>query len=485
MKNKTAALIFSGLVGIIAIVGITQSFYWGDVIHNAMKRYLPFRVDPAFSGGEPIATIVDPPGDDNGAGSLEYPLNPLYAEPHILDLVSYTVRKPQSGVLWSAEENFWQLDLRFGRLPAGDDPFSRIMARIYIDLDGDGKGSSVPLYDSELVAFTTAHPWDIAVEFDGLSGTARIRDSSGTVIGQAGCYPNEERRTLTIRLPLDRSPAATLLSGRPTWHYVTVSAAGLYDEGRILAVKAKSGKNNGGGADSWLTPPLYDILVPEGKSQQRILSGYNEESGRAVTLLPVEISCNSSSEATRDRQSGIPRGTAGPEQPSPDPESIEDPLWKGIALFGLGRTDEAEALLGPLATAAEPSPLALAYYGTLIAQKGGAASTPAEAIAFVWKGYGYLDKAVQSATGADRLHALNCRAAVSMAIPEGIFGMSASGMADYDEIAWMSLDMGDRAGAAEAWHNAARCARQAGREEDAELFTSLGGLIPLPEPGIP
>ena len=69
----------------------------GSAMTRALDSVLHLRVDPKISGGEELARVYDPAGDDRGSGSLAYPTSARFAAPGGLDIVKYLVYEPLVG----------------------------------------------------------------------------------------------------------------------------------------------------------------------------------------------------------------------------------------------------------------------------------------------------------------------------------------------------------------------------------------------------
>ena len=61
-----------------------------------------------------------------------------------------------------------------------------------------------------------------------------------------------------------------------------------------MPVREQAGLRYGGGAESRLTPRVYDYLAPEGTDQFEILSGYNT-SERTCAVVPVRVPLSTTS----------------------------------------------------------------------------------------------------------------------------------------------------------------------------------------------
>jgi hypothetical protein len=285
----------------------------------------------------PLFELDDPRGDDHGDGKLVYP-GGTALQPGELDLLSFSARAERDGT-W-----FVAVFARPVRQPAGEtvdqlgtqlDAVARLgfytfNLDVYIDTDrqpGSGGRITLPGRHAEV---DPASAWERAVVLTPRPHEARgelkrmlMRDLTQELRSGATDLGHAEADALRAQIPADVEqriyfphqvrvrgnqasffvPAA-LLGGpaRPEWSYVVaVSGATLVqslDLGRNLGRDAAmedslmilpvapgrwSDRFGGGREGAPNQPPLVDILVPKGTSQEAILSDFDRD--RPV-LLP-------------------------------------------------------------------------------------------------------------------------------------------------------------------------------------------------------
>ena len=487
------------LFAVVSLFAVPLIFILSDgLLSGLFDSVLHLKVDPRLSGGPALTTFYDPAGDDRGEGDLVYPSSERFM-PGSLDLQKYVVYAPQVNALWSPERDFWQLGITLGSLPNPDGApsgFSLPSIRIYIGTGAPHAGSAggakaPPRADTlrpraELVSFSKG--WDLAIEIDGWRPEARVVTASG-VERSARLLVVPERRTLWLRLPLDLPETERVLDGRPTWHYVLVGASDPVAPSGLLTVKADAGIQSGGGARSSLTPRIYDVLAPSAAAQDAMLSSYDETSFSYALLDPVEAVSGAAGKAGGPDRAALEREAATEAAASAAGEQAEatsalsaatTALERGIALFRLGRVDEAAPLLETEVAKPDVDPVSLAYWASVVAMRGGSSGNPAEAIEAVNKAFALLDRAVAAAESAQAAGAasggsqklitvLMNRASVEVAVPDNVFRKAKAGAADFLRVAeLMAADYPDSPEASAAFVSAAKALEASGDQSGAE-----------------
>jgi hypothetical protein len=291
MKNISKILIPLAALLLAALLPFPYMFQ-GPLL-DRMGKIVRIEVDPRFAGGEVQSRFLDPLDDDHGEGGLLYPDLPAFQGRRVLDIVSYSVRRPVLNTAAGDAPDFWQLDVTFAEIadprkaPLG---FSLPVIHIYIDLDGkEGGSTQTAQADAERVAFDPEHPWDYMIHVDGFAG-----DRKGRIVSFDGAYrrPLEvffvaKTKTVHLRVGLDDPGIKRILDGRPTYHYVIVGACDPHAAGGFMDGAAGA---NGRPA---LAPRVFDWVAPAGSDQGRILSAYDPASGSPAILVPLEAKENS------------------------------------------------------------------------------------------------------------------------------------------------------------------------------------------------
>ncbi len=314
------------------------------LVHAALLATL----SAAARGGDsrPVFVLNDPRGDDRGDGGLIYPRrDDLHSGD--LDLLSVTARALPDGTEFEA--TFARpiqptarrtIDVGGGSLnDIARYNFYTFNLDVYIDTDratGSGSVSTLPGRKAEIdpasawerAICLTPRPNEARVELKRiLTGFAkRERRSRGerTDSAQAKEVEIEVDRDVDTRVFFPNrirvfGPSirffvpASFLGGtaKPTWSYVVaVSGADIYQEldiGAALKISPRDPDNlmilpiapgswsdrfGGGREDDPLQPPLVDIVVPAGRSQEAILKDDDPRANRPVRLpgiVPAEI----------------------------------------------------------------------------------------------------------------------------------------------------------------------------------------------------
>lgn len=448
----------STIIALALLALVPASFVYSSIYGSLVQRLIPIRVAPDLSGGEIELSFLDFIGDDRGAGELTAPLSPVFSEGGGMDILRYTVHRP---LVKSRAESYWQLDVTLAALPnqAGyASGFSQCAIRIYIDVEGQGPGSTEGAdARGELVSFDPSHPWDLAVSLDGAHPKARLRSSDGSLDQSIDYIVSEKKKTIYIRIPLSWPITACLRDGRSSWHYLMVGAWDPYAPGNLMSVKAEAGIGNAGGSRSRYEPKLFDLLCPEGSPQSTILSSWDEGTGSYAVILPVEISKAAIEKkalaGSRLKELKAASDRESKEQALGAKAHNEGQLARGngeeraIALFNLGKRAEAEAAFDMLLRSSPDRCAYIAYKGALVAMKGGERKNPADSVKVVLDAYAYLDRAVELGEAAlkgddlpgqalsDCITARMSRAEVSMGVPESVFKKAALGASDFSRCA--------------------------------------------------
>ena len=295
---------------------------------------------PAFAG-KALFTLSDPRGDDHGDGNLVYPLNEEL-DPGDLDLVSLKAEADGDGTWFEAtfakpvrpparqviDDLGTSLDTvaRYG--------FFTLNLDIYIDTDrvpGSGAVSTLP---GRLAAIDPASAWEKVILLTPRPQEARAelkrmmnraikdemrRDDSTLEEDQAEAMRSqipadvEERIFFPIKIKVRGNRIGFFVPGiflggpaKADWSYVVaVSGADVlasFDlhralgrntgkEEALMIVPISPGtwtdRFGGGRENAEIQPPLVDIIVPEGKKQENVLSDFDQRRQERVVLPGV------------------------------------------------------------------------------------------------------------------------------------------------------------------------------------------------------
>ncbi|MFL6199551.1 MAG: glucodextranase DOMON-like domain-containing protein [Thermoanaerobaculia bacterium] len=295
---------------------------------------------PAFAG-KAIFSLSDPRGDDHGDGNLVYPLNDDL-DPGELDLISLTAEADGDGTTFEAtfakpvrvpgreviDDLGTSLDTiaRFG--------FYTINLDIYIDTDrvpGSGAVSTLPgrlatvdpgsAWEKAIVL--TPRPHDARAELKRMM-TRAIKDEAGK---EDSTLEEGEAESMRAQIPGDMEeriffPTKVRVRGnrisffvpgaflggpaKDTWSYVVaVSGANVlqsFDLSRALGRQSDkeealmilpispgkwTDRFGGGRENAAIQPPLVDIVVPEGRKQENVLTAFDQRRKEPVVLPGV------------------------------------------------------------------------------------------------------------------------------------------------------------------------------------------------------
>jgi hypothetical protein len=295
---------------------------------------------------EPIFTLTDPRGDDNGDGTLRYPVRYYDLAPGDLDILSLSARRVDGGTEFEAtfanrvrptarrtiDIGGTSLDsvARYG--------FYTTNVDIYIDTDGTPGSGAVQTLPGRGAHIAKVNAWEKAISltprpFDAKSTLKRIllKQLKRDLREKEGRVDPEEAQRLRLALPSDIEsriffPNRIRVVGRAirffvpdsflggpaksTWSYVVVvtgtdieqrfdiseqvGVAREADNLFVLPIAPGGREDRFGGAqeDDPLEPPIIDLIVPVGFDQQRILRDYDLRTGKPVQLpgvVPAEF----------------------------------------------------------------------------------------------------------------------------------------------------------------------------------------------------
>ena len=401
--------------------GITLFFINSSIMTNFLGNFL--HVDYSYTGGIVAGDFVDFIGDDDGAGNLRYPTNKSFEE-GALDLVRYTVHQPVTNARWQNSADYWQLDIEYKNGPA----FVRNIM-IYIGIDNIEGGSTESLYENaEKLCFDEKHPWNYAVWLHGEKGT--VYNSDGELLGETETSIMNDDKLIKLRIPLKNKELLKILGATKSYHYVVTGAESQFDRGGFMPVEKRAGLSHGGVKTTkdynTLLPNVYDIL-----GENEALSTWDSETFEKARISPVEVQME---------------GVLNNKKNTKEIEAYIQKVKDIYAQSGMSSniSGDLESNLALYKTKIEENPddyVSLAYYGSLLAMKGGQ-SNVMKAVALVNESYTYLDKAAELAEGKEgEIEVLMNRASVSASVPEQVFGKAESGAEDFMKIISIADDV--------------------------------------------
>jgi hypothetical protein len=507
-RRGLGAILGGGLAGAAllgAAIGVPLFFANSGWIAGRLERLLRIQVDPSFTGGALVAEFPDPLGDDAGPGGYEYPLGQGW-ERGELDLARYAVRAPVTRPVWGPEGAYWQLEASFAKAAStglGGGGFRAPVLHVYICIGGaEARESTESAFgEGELLRFDPSHPWDYVVSADGWSPSGEIRSADGAYRAPVETAWDLARRRLTLRIGLRAAPPllASVIAGRPTWHYVLVGAFDPAREGHFAALREVATLHDGGGAADELCPRAFDLIAPRGRRQAAELSSQDAAAGKAALVFPVQAGgdepiaadpgLRARAEAAAADEAAAAEAARAARLRALPPESAADASLIG-ELFELGLEERCLAAIASDLAAKADDPPALAYRGAIVARRADRAAGLGEKMRLVAEAYRDLDAAValsaRSPRADGRVAALLCRGSVSSAVPNDVFGRAAQGAADFAAAGALAAAAGDSALEAACLADAAAAYDKAGMGEEAAArwatlaeMRRLGGSLRL------
>jgi len=449
-------------IKIITILAVTLVFtipFWfifsNSLLEPLFAKILQIRHDPSMSGGPLIASFYDETNDDNGDGSYEYPYHDLFSEKNLSDIIGYEVYRPL------IEPPIWQVAIILSKIPNiynWESGISGIQIAVFIDIDSkdDIDSENFPIqfeqYKDLNLSFQKNNKPNFMILIDGLK-----RDKAKLIFNDGEIFfidmiLLESEKKIYLQIPLNIRNIQKILDGRETYHYVFSSIQDPLGVNGWLNIRDSASLRSGGGLKWEEGPKIFDLLAPIGFSQKDILSINNTGEDHYIILQPIKVNgfnpnisylkekgSQKDSKALSTIQYLIEKVKEEEEIEKKNAEeefnfklNSSDDVEKLYALFGLSRFDEAKILVKKILEKEEENPIALAYYGSLVAMEGGKTKNPMLAISLVQKAYIYLDKAVDiilkrlndnndQKTIEYAIIVLTNRAVVSSSVPNEIF----------------------------------------------------------------
>jgi carbohydrate-binding DOMON domain-containing protein len=232
---------------------------------------------------EEIFSMEDPAYDDNGDGDYAYPLGSRYS-PGIFDLTGFRVLKENGRVYFELKYRDlaeWEKSSEWG--------FGGTYTRIAIDCRSRGGGNfgrdAHATLSGNCDCLINISDCGILLWWQGRIAGLLKRIPSDKKLGDS----ESERITFSVPYSMMEEP-------RKNWKY-TVAVGGCFKGGKRLfdgtgllveVGESPSEETGGGGLDTDINPNIYDILLPPGKDQERILGSYDTKTGVLVVLPMLE-----------------------------------------------------------------------------------------------------------------------------------------------------------------------------------------------------
>jgi glucoamylase len=228
-------------------------------------------------GGSTVLDVSDPPGDDNGPGTYQYPTDSAF-QPGAFDLTRFQVLS--DGTTAYLRATIANLTPTFGQVDGAQ------LLDVYVHVPGAATTSTAAAFLTRNYTIASSGAWSQRLEVQGFVPPV-WKDASGNSVGTAQVLASQSDGTITIALP--ESVFGTPGSG---WGFAVVLTGqdGFSpDQARGFAPTAQPflfgvcmplGSQPICSADPATVPKAVDVITPAGVSQAKELD---------PTLGPVVI----------------------------------------------------------------------------------------------------------------------------------------------------------------------------------------------------
>jgi glucoamylase len=244
--------------------------------------YAQVTVTGDVTGGTTVLNVTDPPGDDNGPGTYQYP---TAADFHAgaFDLTGFQVITDGTTVYLRA--SLANLDPTFGAA------FGAQLLDVYVRNPAAGQTSTQAAFASRNYAIAASGAWSELVEAQGFAAP-KWTDAAGNPAGTAVMVADQASKTVTIALP-----QAQFGTPGPGWAFtVVLTGQDGFSPDQARAFTATAGAFSFGvcavggaspvcSADPGTVPRAMDVLTPAGVSQATEL----DPTPGPVIIQPVPV----------------------------------------------------------------------------------------------------------------------------------------------------------------------------------------------------
>ena len=234
------------------------------------------------TSGTTVLNVTDPPGDDNGPGTYQYPTASDF-HAGAFDLTNFQVIS--DGTTAYLKATLANLDPTFGS------DFGAQLLDVYVHTPGASQTSTQAAYASRNYTIAPGGAWSERVEAQGFASPAWV-DASGNQVGTASMLVDDANRTVTIALPEAQfgTPGSgwafsVVLTGQdgfsPDQARAFTATPGAYSFG----VCAANGPSPICQVGPTTVPKAMDIITPQGVSQATEL----DPTAGPVVIQPVTV----------------------------------------------------------------------------------------------------------------------------------------------------------------------------------------------------
>ncbi len=265
-----------------------------EEIEQEWAQFVLTTIIPQITIEEPINCKTaydfrDQKGDDEGDGDYVYPLNPK-ASPGIFDLTEVRVSQDQELVYFQ----LYFSDLSHAQI-SSEEGFNGTFAVVVIDTDGvEHSGNTRLFFDNGDFQLPDSNAYEFAIEVSNAG--VLVYDQNWiwqALFLKARSFDNHVRgNEMFFAVPQQ-------IVGVPNENWkIQVLAGGQYGGwrtpgygvGRFMKVgQFPSADRGGGGTDTDYNPDVYDILIPKGIDQDKILGSYDVSQGKKARIPLIRL----------------------------------------------------------------------------------------------------------------------------------------------------------------------------------------------------
>lgn len=239
--------------------------------------------------GKEIFHVSDPVGDDKGDGDYTYPENEK-AIPGIFDLTDFKIGKDDELVYFQLEFS----DLTQAEIES-DQGFNGTFAAIVVDADNaERSGNTRLFFNNGNFLLSEKDAYEHVIEVSNAGVLVYDQDWVWQLLFLRAFsernHVKENKFTFAVPQKIIGSPDSKwkiqVMTGGQWGGYKNTA----YGAGSFMKVGEKAKRDEGGGgSDTEFDSEVYDILTPRGKNQVQILSNYDTDKKKRVTIPMISL----------------------------------------------------------------------------------------------------------------------------------------------------------------------------------------------------
>jgi carbohydrate-binding DOMON domain-containing protein len=242
---------------------------------------------------ERVFEITDPVGDDYGPGNYKYPQSAYFAgKQGLFDVTKFMFFEDAQNYYFAVT---FSAEMLGGNIWSGEAGFSYQLVEVWIDCKPGGE--TVPFSrDGPRIKIEEKHAWDFGLQISGFYKPHKAKRNWVVFAGELDVVTgvltvSADLASKTIVASLPKSVVVQHLGSLPadyTWHAVVISGSqdgfseywswrvALPEENATEAEKEwKILGANPQAYSAGVSPNVMDIVLPAGRDQRKVLSGYN------------------------------------------------------------------------------------------------------------------------------------------------------------------------------------------------------------------